>query len=214
MVERQTRLTQNQVPKGVRVRIPLGARYNGGIMITKHRLDSVYAVADFEPHNEIKNYLLSLIDESAAGGATNKTDQLNITKVDWQNSTDFSRPWVSNLIPHLNPHIAEVFKEMGFSKFLIKEIWFQQYLNHSSHGWHTHGSHFTNVYYLELPDSAPKTVLINPYTREEFVPEVKEGQTLVFPAYVVHKSPDNFFPERKTIISWNSDIDIEHPYTP
>ena len=60
----------------------------------------------------------------------------------------------------------------------------------------------------------PFCILVNPFTREEFVPDVKEGQTITFPSYVVHKSPDDFFKERKTIISWNSDIDIEHPYTP
>lgn len=183
-------------------------------MITKHKLDSIYTVADFEPHRDIRSNLLDLIDKSGAGSAVNDKDNLNVTKVDWEESTDFSRPWVHYLMPHLNPHVAEVFKIMNFSKFRIKEIWFQQYLQKASHGWHTHGSHFTNVYYLELDDDAPKTVLVNPFTREEFVPEVKEGQTLVFPAYVVHKSPDDFFDKRKTIISWNSDIDIEHPYKP
>lgn len=183
-------------------------------MITRHRLESVYTVADFDAHGAIKDTLLELIDRSPAGSMVNDNDQLNITKVDWDVAADFSRPWVSYLLTHLNPHIAEVFKEMNFSKFRIKEIWFQQYMMAASHGWHTHGSHFTNVYYLELDEEAPKTVLINPFTREEFIPDVKEGQTLVFPSYVVHKSPDDFFDKRKTIVSWNSDIDIEHPYTP
>lgn len=183
-------------------------------MITRHRLDSVYTIADFEPHEEIKNNLLSLIDKSAAGPVVHEIDNVNVTKVDWTDGYDHSREWVQFLMPYLNPHVAQVFKEMNFSKFMIKEIWFQQYINRASHGWHTHGSHFTNVYYLELDDDAPKTVLINPFTREEFIPDVREGQTIVFPAYVIHKSPDDFFEKRKTIISWNSDIDIEHPYTP
>jgi hypothetical protein len=183
-------------------------------MIVRHRLDSVYAVADFQPHNEIKNKLLNLINESPANSMVNDVDLLNITKVDWDTSIDFSRPWVDYLLGYLNPHIAEVFKEMNFSKFMLKEIWFQQYVGKASHGWHTHGSHFTNVYYLEMDDDAPKTVLVNPFTREEFTPDVREGQTITFPSYVIHKSPDDFFDKRKTIISWNSDIDIEHPYTP
>lgn len=183
-------------------------------MIVNHRLDSVYSVADFDDHSYIKNQLLHLINRSNAGSAVNDTDKVNITRVDWIDGTNMDREWVRCFLPYILPHQAKVFKSMGFSKFLIKEIWFQQYEQYASHGWHTHGSHFTNVYYLELPESAPKTVLINPFTREEFIPDVKEGQTLVFPAYVIHKSPDDFFPERKTIISWNSDIDIEHPYTP
>jgi hypothetical protein len=183
-------------------------------MIKKHRLESVYAVADFEPHEEIRDNLIRLIDQSPAKSMVNEIDLLNVTKVDWDGSTDFSRPWTQYLMTYLNPHIAQVFKEMGFSKFKINEMWFQQYIGKASHGWHTHGSHFTNVYYLELDENAPKTVLINPFTREEFVPDVKEGQTIVFPSYVIHKSPEDFFENRKTIISWNSDIDIEHPYTP
>jgi hypothetical protein len=183
-------------------------------MINKHRLDSMYVIADFPYHKQIKNTLLKLIDESPAGYLFNEKDNLNITKADWEDSLDLSRPWVEYLLNYLNPHIVEVFKEMGFNKFLIKDIWFQQYLNKASHGWHTHGSHFTNVYYIELDDNAPKTVLVNPFTKEEFTPDVKEGQTIIFPGYVIHKSPDDFFEKRKTIVSWNSDIDIDHPYTP
>ena len=181
-------------------------------MIKKVKFDSVYTIADFEAHSKIKHDLLNLIDKSPAKSMINEMDQLNITKVDWDNSTDFSRPWVKLLLKDLQPHLGEVFKSMGFDMFKINEIWFQQYFQQASHGWHTHGSNFTNVYYLELDENAPKTVLVNPYTREQFSPDVKEGQTLVFPSYVIHKSPDDFFENRKTIISWNSNVDIEHPY--
>jgi len=183
-------------------------------MIKKHRFDSVYTVADFEAHDKIKDGLLTLIDQSPANSMVNDNDKLNITKVDWDTATDFSRPWVTLLLKDLQPHLGGVFKSMGFDMFKIHEIWFQQYEQQASHGWHSHGSNFTNVYYVELDEAAPKTVLINPYTREEFSPDVKEGQTLVFPSYVIHKSPDDFFENRKTIISWNCNVDIEHPYVP
>lgn len=218
MVERQTRSPQKRVPQGVRVRIPLGALwdiiipYEWMVMIVKHKLDSVYVVADLEAHDNIKDDLIYMINNSKARSMSNEQDQVNITKVDWPESTDMSRPWVQLLMNYLNPHMSEVLKEMGFNKFRIPEIWFQQYFRQASHGWHTHGSNFTNVYYLELDSSAPKTVLVNPFTREEFTPDVQEGQTLIFPSYVVHKSPEDFFDKRKTIISWNLDADIEHPY--
>ena len=183
-------------------------------MIQKHQIDSVYAIADFEAHSLLKDRLLSLIDMSSATSMINDVDELNVTKGDWPSALDNSRGWFQEIIKELNPHISNVFKEMGFSKFKVNEIWFQQYLGQASHGWHIHGSHYTNVYYLELDEDAPKTVLVNPYTREQFIPDVREGQTITFPSYVIHKSPDHFFKTRKTIISWNSDIDIEHPYTP
>ena len=103
-------------------------------MIYKHRLDSMYVIADFPYHEQIKHTLLKLIDESNARSMFNETDKLNITKADWEDSLDLSRPWTHYLLNYLNPHIAEVFKEMGFNKFLLKDIWFQQYLNKASHG--------------------------------------------------------------------------------
>lgn len=181
-------------------------------MITKYKLDSVYTVADFNVHAEIKQELLNLMRDSDAKSISSETEKVNITKVDWPEAKNMQRPWVQFLLQHLNPHMSDVLKEMGFNKFRISEIWFQQYFRQASHGWHTHGSNFTNVYYVELSEDAPKTVLINPFTREEFVPDIKEGQTLIFPSYVVHKSPEDFFDKRKTIVSWNLDADIEHPY--
>ena len=91
-------------------------------MITQHRLDSVYTVADFEPHSQIKDKLLELIDESPAQPMINDTDMLNISKVDWNDSKNFGRPWVDYLMPHLAPHISEVFKEMHFSKFKVNVV--------------------------------------------------------------------------------------------
>jgi hypothetical protein len=96
-----------------------------------------------------------------------------------------------------------------YKKAIIDKIWFQQYVNGNTHGWHTHGNNFTGVYYLELPNDAPKTQLVNPFSQTEiFEPDVKEGKIIIFPSYVIHRAPlvsnQNL---RKTIISFNVDFE-------
>lgn len=100
--------------------------------------------------------------------------------------------------------MLEIYNNMGYSGFNVSEIWFQQYLKDSEHGWHIHGGNFTNVYYLELPEGTPKTQIINPYNQKDIIEvDVKEGDLLVFPSYVLHKAPKNISDKRKTIISFN-----------
>ena len=62
---------------------------------------------------------------------------------------------------------------------------------------------FTNIYYVELDDKSLTTILKDPETDEEIIPDVKEGQILTFGADILHKSPRNFTNTRKTVISFN-----------
>jgi ectoine hydroxylase-related dioxygenase (phytanoyl-CoA dioxygenase family) len=104
-------------------------------------------------------------------------------------------------------HCFQCIKNLGYDGINITEIWFQQYLNGSEHGWHCHSGNFTNVYYLELPEGTPKTQLVNPYNQKDIIEvDVKEGDLLAFPSYVLHKAPKNLSDKRKTIISYNIDI--------
>ena len=62
---------------------------------------------------------------------------------------------------------------------------------------------FTNIYYVELDDKSLTTILKDPETDEEIIPDVKEGQILSFATDILHKSPRNFTESRKTVISFN-----------
>ena len=46
--------------------------------------------------------------------------------------------------------LKEVLGSLGYAKSVIHNLWYQQYLEGDTHGWHIHGSHFTGVYYLSL----------------------------------------------------------------
>jgi hypothetical protein len=92
--------------------------------------------------------------------------------------------------------------EYGFKDPLITDMWFQQYNVKNYHGWHHHGNTFTGVYYLEFPEGSPKTQLLCPMTHEVMEADVKEGDILIFPSYLIHKAP-KVNEHRKTIVSWN-----------
>ena len=60
-----------------------------------------------------------------------------------------------------------------------------------------------SIYYVELPDESLITILKDPETGKEIIPDVKEGQILTFGADILHRSPRNFTDSRKTVISFN-----------
>lgn len=171
----------------------------------KNKIESFYIIKNFSHHNEVKNILLEIIDGSPYDSPKSIESEVNISKADWFDSSNFSRQWVQFLLKYLIDDILEMHKEMGFDGFKLNEIWFQQYYKSSEHGWHNHSSNFTNVYYLELPKNSPKTLLLNPFDKKTIIEvDVEEGDLLIFPSYVLHKAPKNNG-DRKTIISYNLD---------
>jgi len=172
-------------------------------MIKSH-LDCAYLVAKFPYHDKIKSELLQLIDISESTSVVDIGCDTNITRADWHNAQDFKRTWTAFLIQYLTNPVLEMYKELGYDGYTLHELWYQQYYKNSKHGWHTHSANFTNVYYLELPDSVPKTKIVSPYDQKTIIEvDVKEGDILIFPSFVVHKAPVNLTNDRKTIVSYN-----------
>ena len=133
----------------------------------------------------------------------------SITKLDWDDARDFERPWVKFFKPHIQNYLDKLSFALGYQSAIIDEIWFQQYKNLDSHGWHTHGSNFTGVYYLEFDEQSPKTEIIEPSNQSrKIVPDIKEGSVLIFPSYTIHRAPQIHNDIRKTIISFNYVVDL------
>ncbi len=180
-------------------------------MIQKFKLDAPYAIGPFKYHNELKEAVLSgIVNQKEAEHLTETEDAVNITRCDWNTSRyDYNREWLKILRPKLFEHLQEQTRLLGYPQFKIREIWFQQYEQNSLHGWHVHGSNWTNVYFLELPDGCPKTQFINPFNQSEIAEfDIKEGDILTFPSFVIHRAPINTNTHRKTIISWNMDTEL------
>jgi len=169
-----------------------------------------YIIKNFHYHNTIKNRLLGVIEDSE-GLTLSNTDNYftdNISKYDWHLNKNFQRPWVRELLPFLDEDISQIVDRLGFKEYFLVVMWYQQYLNGGTHGWHTHSDNFTGVYYLELPIGTPKTQIINPVDQSEIIDlEVKEGDIVLFPSFVIHRAPINCSNERKTIISFDLNID-------
>jgi len=129
----------------------------------------------------------------------------NISRVDWNNSKDTERPWLKIFAPHFISHLDKEMSKVNLMQPQLVNIWFQQYKNKGSHGWHTHGNNFTGVYYLELNNCSPRTQLVEPINLNIKQIEAKEGDIIIFPAMYIHRSPMMKSDKTKTIISFNFD---------
>jgi hypothetical protein len=182
--------------------------------IKKYPLEAFAVIGPLSNHSELKASILNSI-------ANDKQDELvavddyytdAISKLDWSNAKDFTRPWVQILKPSIDQYLNDLAEQLGYQKAIIEEFWFQQYIKGNTHGWHTHGSNFTGVYYLEFDTDSPTTELIEPNTQSrKIVPNVKEGDIIIFPSFTIHRAPEITNDIRKTIVSFNFILDLIHP---
>jgi hypothetical protein len=188
-------------------------------MIYKHKIDSYYIINRQNYDGERVKYLIDHADyKSLIQDYSNfvPMDSLpieqglyndNINKVDWQFAKDFNRPWVQEFMKFLEPSLFNIANELGFTNFRIHEIWFQQYEHNGAHGWHTHSSNFTGVFYLDLPAGSPKTQLVEPFSNKIINPDIQQNDIIIFPSFTVHRAPTNLGDKPKTIISFNFDFE-------
>jgi len=176
----------------------------------KNILQIPYTIDKFESHEKIKEELLQLINDSDSENLEKHDDYYadNIYRLDWSQNTNFYRPWVKRLQPHFEKQINNMINELGFESYFLVATWYQQYMNSGTHGWHTHSDNYTGVYYLELPDETPKTQIVNPLNQTEIIDlDIKEGDIVLFPSFIIHRAPINKSNKRKTIISFDINID-------
>ena len=173
----------------------------------KYLLQSYFLIDEFEKHEELKPQILKAIEHSEQESLKNENhDQIN--KLDWSKKYDFDREWVRILYDDLSIKLNCMAQSIGFESVKFNELWFQQYIQNDTHTWHGHGSNFTCVYYLEMDNDSPLTELIEPFSMDaKFTPDVKEGSIIVFPSYVIHRSPKITNDKRKTIIAFNVDFE-------
>ena len=163
----------------------------------------------FEKHKDINEALLYLINDADSKDLTQDNfNKTHIDRVDFNSGTNFERPWVQFLIKDLHQHFSKAIGEMGYRDYLIRQLWFQQYYNKGTHGWHIHHHNYTGVYFLEFSKNSPATELIEMYEQKnKFKIDVKEGDIVLFPSFIIHKAPINNS-DRKTIISFNIDFNF------
>ena len=173
----------------------------------KIQIDDCICHSKIKNHNKIKDKILSEIDkcddDNLSSVDSYYTD--SISKLDWSKSSDTERPWVKIFVPEFCEDIKEIISSMCYYKISIKHMWYQQYLEGDTHGWHIHGQHYTGVYYLEFPEGCSKTEICSPFNLNKKQIDVKEGDFIVFPAHFIHRGLPNKT-MRKTIVSFNFDV--------
>ena len=167
-------------------------------------------VMPFTAHNQLKHSLLESISVQSSE-VTEKNNTHEVLRTDYptgklQSSTDRSTFLYKTMImPFLKTDMDRAFKVLNHDNPELLGMWFQQYNTKGHHDWHQHrGSTWSCVYYLELAQDGPPTVLrdiLNP--NKEWAPKVKEGDILIFPSFVTHCSPPNTGNSRKTVIAFN-----------
>ena len=85
----------------------------------------------------------------------------------------------------------------------LTNLWYQVYEKGDIHEWHLHKNvDVANVIYLQLEDKSLATQFKVSDT-ESYTPDVNEGDTILFDATYLHRSPVNNTDSTKMIISFN-----------
>jgi len=166
-------------------------------------INSTYFINSIKDYNSIKYELLDKIHQTQ--NSSIETPYESIYSSDWNVGRDVNRPYLNYFLDMIKPYLNDIKKYLMYDEYSIKNLWFQRYGKENKHDWHCHPeNHFTNVFYVDLPDKSLKTEIIDPLTKEiiNYI-DVKEGDLLTLPAQVLHRSPINKTDKIKTIISFN-----------
>jgi len=154
---------------------------------------------DVPQHEKHKTEIINLIKQIP------KNSYNNITHTDWNLPPTLHRAWYDYFVKNIFISWQDKFSDDTNSNVHLHNAWFQWYEKNDFHPWHTHEqTHFTNIYYLSLPNKEIRTKVKTLEEEKNF--DLHEGQILSIPAYWKHKSPPNTYDEPKIIISFNVEL--------
>ena len=172
----------------------------------QHKLNICAFVVKVKGHKAFKKYMLNYIKSQSTNRLVEGND--DISNTDWHLSCESDRPYVNKFSKLIEPYLKEMCVSLKASKFVISNMWYQQYGKNSKHQWHYHGgSNWSAVYFIDLPrDTATQLYDI---TEQKILDDfnLKEGDLFIFPANVLHRSPPNKSDNIKTIISFNMGLE-------
>ncbi len=158
--------------------------------------------------SKIKNYrklnkiILDKIDSAPSKSYYNNDSETLVSNTDWEIENDKSEFFKEFLGASVN-HLKEICIHHNLDKCNIGRIWYQQYYEGSSHGWHNHPNcHFANVYFVECPKGSSTKF-------KDFDLDCSVGEIISFPSYLIHNSPLLQKNKRKTVIAFNTNISIQ-----
>jgi len=160
------------------------------------KANDMIEIQSVKEHKEIKDELLRMFSKVKVPRIVEGD---NISNSDY--GVDIQREYLSLVTSIILPY---TFKKQ-YRAQIVNAIWFQQYEKNDFHHWHIHGnSHFSHIYFVELPDKNSATEF---YKDKLIKINVKEGDLVTFPSYMIHRAPKNKSKKRKSIISFNTTFD-------
>ncbi len=153
-------------------------------------------------HNKIKSKVLKEIRKTP----TEKTPGIQKTNVfvssDWTVDSSIKRTYWENYVKLLADNCINILKDDLYKDMKQKtqhhNHWFHTYTKNSGFGWHTHGeSNFSGIYYVKLKDKKYKTEFNN------YDLPIEEGNIIIFPSFLLHRSPLINSKTEKIIVSFN-----------
>lgn len=173
-------------------------------MNVKYNVAIPFYVMTVDNHKDIKQKILDLIAKEPKVSKESKNEKID--KYDWS-ETDTNSAY-KEYFQFVFENIREKFQQLSSElhcDLKLMQYWFQQYTKTGEHGWHNHPyTTWSCVYYVELPDDAPRTKFRSFTDRKEFeIPNLKEGDILIFPGVFHHCSPPNNSESRKTVVVFN-----------
>lgn len=176
------------------------------------RLNTTGFILPVKEHETFKKYMLDYIE---------KQPRLEINDKDKIYNTDYEdvkidKPYIDEAIRVLGPYLGNICERLKLNDVNVKEMWYQQYVKGNFHQWHTHPhSGWAGIYYIELPSDDTKTQLYDSLENKVIDNlDLREGDLFVFPATLLHRSPENTTDNMKTILSFNFDFNkIENIWT-
>ena len=167
------------------------------------------------PPEEVRLLCLDLVDRLLRSGRqlgevseSGEIIESQISKTNW-NYDEVEDKSTLQLKMFFYDHLLEFYathlKRRHRKDFDMKKIWYQVYKANSGdyHNWHDHlpTPSLSHVWYLKLPKGYGTEFKIN---GKVIKPRVKEGDLLVFPPDVLHRSPPNVSNQDKVIVSFNT----------
>lgn len=164
-------------------------------------MDSIISSV-FEPHYEVRKKTIELIGKVAPDQFDNEENK-TLTDYEKQDQTLEYREYI---LPYFRDHIKRVFSLDNHLDIKTYQMWFQIYNKGDFHNWHTHHKVQLNlIYFLKMPDTKSKTQ----FRRLDGTPieyEATEGDIILSPACLPHKSPNITDNREKIMIGLNFDI--------
>lgn len=118
--------------------------------------------------------------------------------------------YYDTVVAALNPYLSKISDQVGF-QIEITSMWYQQAMRGQYHQTHNHGAvGMSCVWYLEFDPAVHSATTFycpfgDPITGDltQNTPNVREGDFVVFPSFLLHEQQANDSDKRRSIVSFN-----------